>query len=169
MLGAHPLPCFWWRTCIPPSPQVLSCSRDPAGTLIHCRKASTWGYQRCQIEQEGAFCGVSGCFPLRPGTAAGSPAEPPSASGDQLSTMSGGVPTPGLLATLGRQKPGGLHSFHPCAAGLPLQLGRWEGSGLWVTQSCSVAAPGIQLTSPSALVVLVSSAAHFPWARSISS
>lgn len=89
---------------------------------------------------------------------AGSHVHPPGASRDELRTMGGGVPTPGLPAASERQKPGGLCSFRPRAACLLLQPGVWEGSGLWVSQSCSAAAPGVWLISPSALVMLIPSA-----------
>lgn len=41
-------------------------------------------------------------------------AEPPGTTGNELGTT--GVPIPGLPAASGRQKPGGLRSFHPRAA-----------------------------------------------------
>lgn len=68
------------------------------------------------------------------------------------------APTPGLPAALERHRPGGFHSFHPCAAQPLLQPGTCEGLGLWVARSCSAAAPGIWLTSPSALVMFLLSA-----------
>lgn len=72
-------------------------------------------------------------------------------SRDELSTRGSKILTPGLTAALGRQKPGGFCSFHPCAG--------HEGGLRSLGGSRSLAFPRIWFTSLSGLVILASSVA----------